>query len=130
MIRTVKFLTRSLIATTFGAAALFWSGNIPTAGNVSLVSSAEAWIGAPRTPRSYAGVARRTTRRAVAVTAGAATVGTARAVTVGAATAGAVAVGTTAAVSTRAAVGTTAVVAARNCVRVIGPLGRSALVCR
>ena len=33
----------------------------------SLVSSAEAQIGRPLTPMSYAGVARRTTRRAVAV---------------------------------------------------------------
>nr|WP_085938754.1 hypothetical protein [Beijerinckia indica] len=35
--------------------------------NGSLVSSAEAVIGRPLTPMSYAGVARRTTRRAVAV---------------------------------------------------------------
>ena len=118
MLRVAKSLTRSLIATTFGAAALFWSGNIPTAGNVPLVSTADALIGAPATPASYAGVARRTTRRAVAVTAGAATVGTARAVTVGAATAGAVAIGATAAV------------AASRCVKVIGPLGRAATVCR
>jgi hypothetical protein len=33
----------------------------------SLVSSAEARVGRPLTPVSYAGVARRTTRRAVAV---------------------------------------------------------------
>jgi hypothetical protein len=118
MIQVAKFLTRSVIATTFGAAALLWSGNIPTAGNVSLVSTADAWVGAPATPRSFAGVARRTTRRAVAVTAGAATIGTARAVTVGAATTGAVVVGTRAAVATS------------NCVRVIGPLGRTATVCR
>jgi hypothetical protein len=40
-----------------------------------LVSTAEAVIGRPLTPMSYAGVARRTTRRAVAVGAGAAAVG-------------------------------------------------------
>jgi hypothetical protein len=36
-------------------------------GNSPIVSSAEARIGRPLTPMSYAGVARRTTRRAVAV---------------------------------------------------------------
>ena len=39
----------------------------------ALVSSAQAVVGRPLTPMSYAGVARRTTRRAVAV--GAATTG-------------------------------------------------------
>jgi hypothetical protein len=34
---------------------------------LSIVSEAEAIIGRPLTPMSYAGVARRTTRRAVAV---------------------------------------------------------------
>src|SRR6186997_3635233 len=42
-----------------------------------LVTQAEARIGRPLTPMSYAGVARRTTRRAVAVGAGAAAVGAA-----------------------------------------------------
>ena len=41
---------------------LSWSGETG-----SLVSSAEARVGRPRTPMSYAGVARRTTRRAVGV---------------------------------------------------------------
>jgi len=40
----------------------------------SLISQAQARIGRPLTPMSYAGVARRTTRRAVAVGAAAATV--------------------------------------------------------
>ena len=44
---------------------LFWNGTIGTESG--LVSSAEARIGRPLTPMSYAGVARRTTRRAVAV---------------------------------------------------------------
>ena len=44
-----------------------------------ITTSAEARVGRPLTPVSYAGVARRTTRRAVAVGA-AATVGTAAAV--------------------------------------------------
>ena len=44
-------------------------------GSASFVPSAEARVGRPLTPMSYAGVARRTTRRAVAV--GAATTGAA-----------------------------------------------------
>jgi hypothetical protein len=56
---------RILIAGSVGAAALFWSGNMPPSISTSLVSTAEAIIGRPATPMSYAGVARRTTRRAV-----------------------------------------------------------------
>nr|WP_249734094.1 hypothetical protein [Bradyrhizobium sp. sGM-13] len=40
---------------------------MPRDAGSALVSSAEARIGRPLTPMSYAGVARRTTRRAVAV---------------------------------------------------------------
>jgi Na+/proline symporter len=43
-----------------GAAGLFWSGDINLTG---LVTEARAIIGRPLTPMSYAGVARRTTRR-------------------------------------------------------------------
>ncbi|MBA4033302.1 MAG: hypothetical protein C0480_01680 [Bradyrhizobium sp.] len=55
------------------AAGLFWNGEM--AVDKGLVSSAEARVGRPLTPMSYAGVARRTTRRAVAVGAGAAAAG-------------------------------------------------------
>jgi hypothetical protein len=55
---------RSSIVISFGAAALLWSGDL--SHKQSLISSAEARIGRPLTPMSYAGVARRTTRRAVA----------------------------------------------------------------
>jgi hypothetical protein len=55
------------------AAGLFWNGE--TAMDNGLVTSAEARVGRPLTPMSYAGVARRTTRRAVAVGAGAAAAG-------------------------------------------------------
>jgi hypothetical protein len=55
------------------AGGLFWNGE--TAVDNGLVSSAEARVGRPLTPMSYAGVARRTTRRAVAVGAGAAAAG-------------------------------------------------------
>jgi hypothetical protein len=70
---------RKLIVFTAAAIAmaggLFWNGE--TAVDKSLVSSAEARVGRPLTPMSYAGVARRTTRRAVAVGAGAAAAGAA-----------------------------------------------------
>jgi hypothetical protein len=60
-------LIRFSIATMFGGAALFWSGDVPLSPQQALISSAHAVIGRPLTPVSYAGVARRTTRRAVAV---------------------------------------------------------------
>jgi len=70
-------VSRKLILTIAAAAALatglFWNGE--TAIDNGLVTSAEARIGRPLTPMSYAGVARRTTRRAVAVGAGAAAAG-------------------------------------------------------
>jgi hypothetical protein len=60
-------LLRFSIATVLGGAALFWGGQLPLDTQSSLVSSAEARVGRPLTPMSYAGVARRTTRRVVAV---------------------------------------------------------------
>ena len=66
-----------LIATaTSFAGGLLWSGNRITDGG--FVSGAQARVGRPLTPMSYAGVARRTTRRAVvggAVVGGAVAVG-------------------------------------------------------
>jgi hypothetical protein len=58
------------------AIAFFWSGEVAMNGQSAMLSTAHAVIGRPATPISYAGVARRTTRRAVAVGAGAATAGT------------------------------------------------------
>ncbi|BCP53203.1 hypothetical protein K32_18200 [Kaistia sp. 32K] len=53
-------------AVVLGLAALFLSENpAPQAPAFGLFSRAEAIIGRPLTPLSYAGVARRTTRRAV-----------------------------------------------------------------
>jgi len=70
-------ISRTLISTAAAVAALavglFWNGE-RTIDN-GLLTSAEARIGRPLTPMSYAGVARRTTRRAVAVGAGAAAAG-------------------------------------------------------
>jgi hypothetical protein len=67
MNRISMTLIRVSIAFAAGGAALLWSGQLPLDSKASLVSSAEARIGRPLTPMSYAGVARRTTRRAVAV---------------------------------------------------------------
>jgi hypothetical protein len=100
MIRATLF--RLTLATILGGGALFWGGQLPLDGQSSLVSSAEARIGRPLTPMSYAGVARRTTRRAVAVGA-----------------AGAVAAG-----AYYAAPGTAA------CSQVVDVYGRVATVCR
>jgi hypothetical protein len=66
MTRASTVLIRLSIATALGGTALFWSGQLPLNSQSSFVSSAEARIGRPLTPLSYAGVARRTTRRAVA----------------------------------------------------------------
>ena len=78
MTRTSSAMIRLSIVTIVGGAALFWNGAVPLDSRSSLVSSAEARIGRPLTPMSYAGVARRTTRRAV-------TYGAAAGVAVGAA---------------------------------------------
>jgi hypothetical protein len=68
------------ISTGFGV--LFIDEQASVTGLGTLVTTAEARIGRPMTPMSYAGVARRTTRRAVY---GAAAVGAAGAVAYGAA---------------------------------------------
>ena len=98
-----KTLVRFSMATILGGAVLCWGGRSPLDGQSSLVSSAEARVGRPLTPMSYAGVARRTTRRAVAV--------------------GAVAVGT-------AAVVAAPVVVAPACSQVVDVYGRIVTVCR
>jgi hypothetical protein len=73
MNRTAQSVFRLSIATVLGGTALVWNGNLPLNTQVSLVSSAEAIIGRPLTPMSYAGVARRTTAAVgVGVAAGAA----------------------------------------------------------
>jgi hypothetical protein len=59
-------LIRSVLALLFGTTAYLAGVDISLKSG-TLVSSAEARVGRPRTPMSYAGVARRTTRRAVAV---------------------------------------------------------------
>jgi hypothetical protein len=56
-----------IAAVAIGAGGLLWDGDFRFDRSESFVSKAEAVRGRPLTPMSYAGVARRTTRRAVAV---------------------------------------------------------------
>jgi hypothetical protein len=70
-----KLMAHAALALLAGGAVLLWRGDSPGPGG-SLINQAEARVGRPATPMSYAGVARRTTRRAVAVgAAGAAAAG-------------------------------------------------------
>lgn len=64
--RTVKItFFRFILATILGAGALS-IGSVPSIKSGTFVTTAAARIGRPLTPLSYAGVARRTTRRAAA----------------------------------------------------------------
>jgi hypothetical protein len=67
-------LLRITLASVAAIACLLLNDNASFDQSGSLISQAQARIGRPLTPLSYAGVARRTTRRAVAVGAAAATV--------------------------------------------------------
>lgn len=69
-----SWLLRLTLASVAAVACLLLSDHPSLDPPGSLISQAQARIGRPRTPISYAGVARRTTRRAVAVGAAAATV--------------------------------------------------------
>ena len=73
MTRTARKSVAMLLAAASAVGGLFIDEAVWQSGGARLVSNAEARIGRPLTPMSYAGVARRTTRRAVAV--GAATSG-------------------------------------------------------
>ena len=61
--KTIQFAIAAFIGTT----CLFAGDKAVLLQNSSLITEAQAVIGRPLTPMSYAGVARRTTRRAVAV---------------------------------------------------------------
>jgi len=62
--RSVKHLTgKFLLILALIAVGMAWNGQISLNPNESLITSAEAIIGRPATPISYAGVARRTTVR-------------------------------------------------------------------
>ncbi len=61
----VRQLAHVVIAATAGAMCLLANENISLTRPSSLVTQADARVGRPLTPMSVAGVARRTTRRAV-----------------------------------------------------------------
>jgi hypothetical protein len=73
MIPLIRKSILLLAAATAFAGALIWNGNADI--EHGLISSSEARVGRPLTAMSYAGVARRTTRRAVAVGAAAGAAG-------------------------------------------------------
>ena len=66
MTKSTKAFTLLTAAIAAGVAGLFWSGDITPGTSSSLVTEAQARIGRPLTPMSYAGVARRTVRRCAA----------------------------------------------------------------
>lgn len=102
MTRSLTAFARLSLGAMLGSVVLLWNGQLPINPQAAFVSSAEARVGRPLTPMSYAGVARRTTRRAVAV--------------------GAVAAG--------AAVVAAPVVVAPACTQVVDAYGRIVTVCR
>ena len=54
-------MCRYILILVLAAAGLVWNGEIWPTSNGYLVNTAEAVVGAPATPVSYAGVARRST---------------------------------------------------------------------
>jgi len=56
----IAAMRRIALALSFGAFAVLWSGDVVAPGR-GLVAPAEAVVGRPATPVSYAGVARRST---------------------------------------------------------------------
>ncbi|MGK9236790.1 hypothetical protein KXS07_33535 [Inquilinus limosus] len=62
-----RILVHMPLVAIAGAVGLLWNGEISLSHGPALITQAHARIGRPLTPLSYAGVARRTTRRAVAV---------------------------------------------------------------
>jgi hypothetical protein len=66
MTRVLYRCLRFTFAASLGAGSLLLSDNATLTQSGSLLSQAQARVGRPLTPMSYAGVARRTTRRAVA----------------------------------------------------------------
>jgi len=62
-----RLQSKLALAGAVGLVALFASDTVSPTDSYSLVSQAEARVGRPLTPVSVAGVARRQTRRAVAV---------------------------------------------------------------
>ncbi|MGZ8347159.1 MAG: hypothetical protein ACXWUP_08630 [Allosphingosinicella sp.] len=69
---TVSKCATAALGAMLAVAGMSWSGDLNPSAPGDLFAQAEARVGRPLTPVSYAGVARRTTRRAVAVGAAAA----------------------------------------------------------
>ena len=65
MTHSTNRLLRIALSVVTGIGCLFLNEDISLTKPESLVTQAEARVGRPATPMSYAGVARRTTRRAV-----------------------------------------------------------------
>jgi hypothetical protein len=66
MRKSTKTIVLAAAALAVGLSELFWNEELIIPGTgASLVTEAQAIIGRPLTPMSYAGVARRTTRRTV-----------------------------------------------------------------
>lgn len=63
MNKSVKALMLLAAATAIGVTGFLWSGDITPSNKTGFVTEAQAIIGRPLTPLSYAGVARRTVRR-------------------------------------------------------------------
>ncbi len=57
----IHIICRNILVLALIAVGVAWSGNILPVESISLVTTAEAVVGRPATPVSYAGVARRTT---------------------------------------------------------------------
>lgn len=55
----IRITRRTVLIFCLAAAGWIWNGEIRPTTHGGLVATAEAYIGAPRTPVSYAGVARR-----------------------------------------------------------------------
>jgi hypothetical protein len=72
----MRSFTKAVAAGTIGVGALLLADQASVTGPAAWIGTAEARVGRPLTPVSYAGVARRTTRRAVAVGAAASCVTT------------------------------------------------------
>jgi hypothetical protein len=70
-------MSKCVLILSLAAAGWLWNGDIPQTLDGDLVPIAEAVVGAPATPVSYAGVARRTTVREVTPGIGAPGVGVA-----------------------------------------------------
>ena len=109
MNRPMRKLSMAILAGSAFAAGMIWSGELRPADPGDLVAQAQAIVGRPRTPVSVAGVARRTTVRAVSTTS--------------AANASAAAASSAAASAAAASAAAAAAAVPAGCVRVTDPNG-------